>query len=148
VLFLGCYTIHAQEIITTAGDYSSNNSVSLSWTLGELVTGSFSDNNTSVVQGFQQPAIVTSVIETVKDINLQILLSPNPTSDRVNLWIENVSNAKLQYYLIDLNGKIILQNSIMTNRTEILFNTYTTGIYILKITNSGKPLKTFKIVKQ
>lgn len=147
-LFVGCCTIHAQEIVTAAGDYSSNSSVSLSWTLGELVTGSFADNNISVLQGFQQPTLITSIIETIKDIKLQVSLSPNPTSDRINLCIDKVDNEKLQYFLFDINGKILLQNPIMTNKTEILFNTYTAGIYILKVANSGKPLQTFKIVKQ
>ena len=45
---------NAQEVITTAGDYHSAASGSLSWTLGEVLTETYSTGLNSLTQGFNQ----------------------------------------------------------------------------------------------
>ncbi|OQX82230.1 MAG: hypothetical protein B6D64_00925 [Bacteroidetes bacterium 4484_276] len=43
------------EVIATSGGYFENAEISLSWTLGETVTETFSSGNVTLTQGFQQP---------------------------------------------------------------------------------------------
>ena len=49
----GQYT--SPEVIATAGDFFSNATVSISWTLGEITTETFTGSNVALTQGFQQP---------------------------------------------------------------------------------------------
>jgi len=57
-------------VIATAGDYSASSSVSLSWTLGEIATETFSNGGYILCQGFQQP--VTGI--AISGINLDLLV--------------------------------------------------------------------------
>jgi len=43
------------EVVATAGDYYEGTNVSLSWTLGELATETYTNGNVILTQGFQQP---------------------------------------------------------------------------------------------
>jgi len=51
--FLSAQTV-SPEVISTSGDYFSNASASLSWTLGELATETLTAGNITLTQGFQQ----------------------------------------------------------------------------------------------
>ena len=56
-------TITAQsvspEVVASAGDYFEGTNASLSWTLGEIATETYSNGNIILTQGFQQPVSVT-----------------------------------------------------------------------------------------
>ena len=44
-----------RQVISSAGDYSDNGSIKVSWTLGEPVIETFTNGNITLTQGFQQP---------------------------------------------------------------------------------------------
>ncbi|MBN1338670.1 MAG: hypothetical protein JXA03_05065 [Bacteroidales bacterium] len=46
-------------VVANAGNYSGNATASLSWTLGETITETFSDGTHVLTQGFQQPVAVS-----------------------------------------------------------------------------------------
>jgi hypothetical protein len=60
----------SQSVIASAGDYNSAGAASLSWTLGEIATETFSLGNYILTQGFQQP--VEGIVIT--GINLDLLV--------------------------------------------------------------------------
>lgn len=47
--------LHAQQVVASAGGYFEGNNVTLSWTLGEPVTETFTGSDVILTQGFQQP---------------------------------------------------------------------------------------------
>lgn len=53
-LFLGAQSV-SPEVISSAGDYFEGANASLSWTLGEIATETFSNGSVTLNQGFQQP---------------------------------------------------------------------------------------------
>ncbi len=57
------------EVTTSAGDYYYNGNISLSWSLGEIATETYSNGNVILTQGFQQPVSVT-----IQGINLDLLV--------------------------------------------------------------------------
>lgn len=44
-----------RDVVASSGDYFDNGSVSLSWTLGEIATETYTAGNVILTQGFQQP---------------------------------------------------------------------------------------------
>ena len=56
-------------VISSAGDYSAGTMVSLSWTLGELVTETLNNGSYTLTQGFQQP-----IDGVTLSINLDLLV--------------------------------------------------------------------------
>lgn len=57
-------------VITSSGDYMAGPDVSLSWTLGELATETFSNGCSILNQGFQQPILGISI----SGINLELFV--------------------------------------------------------------------------
>lgn len=57
------------EVISSAGDYYEGANVSLSWTLGEIATETYSNGNVILTQGFQQPFGIT-----IHGIDLDVLV--------------------------------------------------------------------------
>lgn len=50
-----CAQSVSPEVISSSGDYFEGSNGSLSWTLGEIATETFSNGNNILTQGFQQP---------------------------------------------------------------------------------------------
>lgn len=57
------------EVVTSSGDYYENANVSLSWTLGEIATETYTNGNVILTQGFQQPFGIT-----IHGIDLDVLV--------------------------------------------------------------------------
>ncbi len=151
ILILGLISVYflninAQEVISSSGDYFENATGSVSWTLGEAVTETFTDGTNILTQGFQQSRLSAVSVFELKDIGITVSVAPNPTVDFINLSINDTK--KISYELFDLNGKIIKQAKIHSNDTKISFSGYSYAVYFLKIKKDNKIIKTFKIVKQ
>lgn len=50
-----------RSVVASAGDYFQAAGISLSWTLGEIATETYSNGNTILTQGFQQPDITLRI---------------------------------------------------------------------------------------
>jgi hypothetical protein len=61
-----------QQVVATAGGYYDNVTGSLSWTLGEIATETFSNGGYILTQGFQQP--LTGIVITGIDLDLLLFL--------------------------------------------------------------------------
>ena len=134
------------EIISTSGNYDSNANNSISWTIGELVIDT-KDNLTNILtQGFHQDNYTITDFEDF-DLNYQISVYPNPTTNHVFIQMNN--DEYFQIYLFDLNGKLLLHSNHENGRAEIDLYSFAESTYLLKLYNSeNKLIKSFKILKQ
>jgi len=147
-MFIFCTVIQAQQVIATAGSTLSNSNGSMSFTIGEGVTKTFSRGDKAITQGFQQPNLLVSMINEAKDIGFTISAFPNPTSDIIKLSIDREEVEGLEYMIFDFNGKLLKKKNIETSETEVPFLELQNGIYIIKIVDGERELKIFKIIKQ
>ena len=74
--------------------------------------------------------------------------SPNPTRDIVQLKVNGEIIKKMDYILMDMNGKMLMKASISTSVTPINLSKLAQGMYVLTIIKEGKALQTFKVIKQ
>ena len=148
ILLLNAIAMQAQQVISTAGDYNSGTSNSLSWTLGEGVIETFTGTNVILTQGFQQSKLTINAIKEVPGNSLEISAYPNPTADFVTLKITTESVKNFKYMLYDLYGKLLAEQKLVNSETKIPFNNLASGTYLLKLINNNQDLKVFKIVKQ
>ena len=77
-----------QEVISSAGGYSVNGDLSISWTLGETIIPTFKSRDLVLTHGFQQRLILTTVEENI-EVSVKIKVFPNPASDVVNIQFES-----------------------------------------------------------
>ena len=122
-------------VVASSGNYSENNDVSLSWTLGEIAIETLEAETLILTQGFHQGNPVIDAIEKIIDENFRIKIYPNPTNQSVTVEIFRRDPGKVMLEVIDLNGKLLSNKLIeeTKNKTEIDFSPYSPATYYLRI---------------
>jgi hypothetical protein len=160
---IGCFLIIlsccglclAQQVISTAGDHYVNGTAQLSWTIGEPVISTFNNGSNILTQGMHHGLLLIDAIEEIELPGLEISAFPNPANEFVNLKVTNALTGQpdemckeLSFQLYDMNGKVIMQNQIVSTETLIKMYNYAPSTYFLKVSIDKKSVKTFKIIKQ
>ncbi|HLF32731.1 MAG TPA: T9SS type A sorting domain-containing protein [Cyclobacteriaceae bacterium] len=140
--------IHAQDAVSGSGGDATGSGGTASYTLGQIAYSILSGAGGKVSQGVQQPYEVRVLGGIEEGISLQYKIFPNPTHDYVTLRIENILIGNLMYRLFDLNGKILQDHKIENGETPIGLGGYDASVYLLKVTDDFKELKTFLIIKK
>ncbi|MBN2778609.1 MAG: T9SS type A sorting domain-containing protein [Bacteroidales bacterium] len=146
---LGLTGLQAQESVNGTGGNASGSGGSVSYSVGQVGYQTHSGTSGSIAEGIQQPyeISVASELEEAKGINLSVSAYPNPTTDFLNLKVENFDNTNLSYQLFDINGKLFESKKITGDQTSIVMSNLVSATYFVKVTESNKEVKTFKIIK-
>lgn len=115
-----------------------------------LTVGTTFTNQANIYFDYNFP-IVTNIesttIEALSASNFEIndvVISPNPTSDFINIQFKNAADFKTEIY--DIVGK---QIGNFKNTNQIDVSNFNSGIYIIKITDfESKTVKTQKFIKK
>jgi hypothetical protein len=149
ILCLGSSTIYAQQDADAAGGDASGSGGTASFSIGQVVYTYVSGSSGSSNQGVQQPYefFFPAGINETKGISLSMTAFPNPTQSIVNLKIESQSIENFTFQLYDVDGKKITEQVINEAMTVVPMQALAAGTYVLEVSNSGKQLKTFTIIK-
>lgn len=150
VLGLGLSGLRAQTATTAAGGLASGSGGTVSYSAGQAVyTTQTGGANGSVAQGVQQPFEISVVteIEGASGISMQCIAFPNPASAFVKLTTGDSKADNLSYKLYEMNGKLLQNNKIAGNSSNIVISNLAPATYLLKVFQSNKEVKTFKIIK-
>ncbi|MFO7933787.1 MAG: T9SS type A sorting domain-containing protein [Bacteroidales bacterium] len=135
----------AQEVIATSGTVFENGNGSISFTVGEAVTGTLSSAATVLTQGFQQPFDL--YIPSTGDLfDLHLSVFPNPAKGEILIHMDHPSG--FQYQLYDIQGVLLAEGILTATETGIDLSSFESAVYILQVFNMSGEKKTFKIVKQ
>ncbi len=152
LLFIGIVGIgNAQTIenVTFSSAASSDNSfqpvmgtpygASLSGAGGSLeVSASYGESN------YEESSLSAQELS----IQSNIRVFPNPTTYMVNVDLSQLTQGDYQLYLVDLQGKVIYQQTTTEKSIELDMRNYSTGSYVLKVQTKGtQQLDTFQIIK-
>lgn len=138
------------DVIATAGDFYSNASGSVSWTLGEPMGETYTSANNNLTQGFQQPwDFGTGLPPGSNPVDADVF--PNPTADVVNLQFDNASSGQ---YVIEVYNALGQQMSAVqftaapSARATVSLAEHANGIYFITVRKvDGTETSTFKITK-
>jgi len=143
----------AQESVNTTGGEASGGGGTASYSVGQVVyTTQTGAGGNSVAQGVQQPyeiSVVTGITEA-KGISLNVSAYPNPTTDYLVVKVDastTLSIQKLQYWVFDINGKLLQTVKATGQETIIETNNLVSGSYFVKVIHRENEIKVFKIVK-
>jgi len=141
------------QVNAAAGNYYSGKNAKLQWTIGEVVTETFSNNNNKLTQGFYQTKITITDISELPIINYQLSIYPNPTSSAITIETDGLKE-KTFVELYDMNGKTLHSETLISSLSgrsggAINLENYSTGNYLLLLkSTNNKTIKSFKISKQ
>ena len=140
--------LQAQETVPATGGEATGEGGTSSYSVGQITYTTDNGTNGSVAKGVQQPyeiSIVTGIEAT--NINLELSVYPNPTTDRLTLAVKDTELNNLKFQLYDLSGKLIQQDQLREQNTQINMQNLAAATYLLKVTDSNKVVKTFKIIR-
>ncbi|MEL7530106.1 MAG: T9SS type A sorting domain-containing protein [Bacteroidota bacterium] len=151
VLLLASLSLGAQnvkltpEVVASAGDSYTSNTLNVDWTLGEIMTETF-DGSIVLTQGFQQPSLSTTAIGGPVSSFGIVKVYPNPTSS--SLSIEREKQGELQLLLLDMRGSVIQRTSTTGLLHQLDLSELPKGIYVLRMSDREQASQSFRIVKQ
>jgi hypothetical protein len=144
ISFFSVGLLSAQEVVSTQGDSYSSGVANIDFTIGEVVIDTGTDGSNDLTQGFHQTNwTFVSVQDHVS--NYEVDVYPNPTQDLLKIQTGDYNN--VSYTLFDSQGRIVLQNQLISDLTTIQVAHLATGTYTLRLNNKEENLKTFTLIK-
>jgi hypothetical protein len=149
IAYIGMAGLFAQSAVVAAGGDASGNGGSVSFSVGQPFYIQLNGSDGSVSQGLQQPyeISVSTALNQTHGIQLNMSVFPNPTTDFLTLTLGNDVSSNFEYYLYDINGKLMENKGITGNTTPIDMHNYHSSIYFLKVLQNSLEVKVFKIIK-
>jgi Secretion system C-terminal sorting domain len=145
----------AMETLNTSGNDALGSAGSVSYSIGQVFFTYIGESVYNVAQGIQQTHLAddTENIDPPEDIDspeVAIVVYPNPTTDYVNLSMKGVDleNGQNTYQLFSYQGKLLRQQIIEEDLTEINLSNLSSSIYLLQVFVKNKIWKSFKILKK
>jgi len=92
----------------------------------------------------------TTAIDQVNSTGTNMLLYPNPVTDRLQVRYESVTEENVQVQLIDIQGRVLYQQNIKsqqgTNYVNIPVGSFQNGLYLCKL-QKGNNIEISKFIK-
>ena len=142
-------SVSAQQfLLSTAGNSATNSESSISWSLGELATSTYSANGVTLTQGFQQPTLQVSTLIEEPDQVANIKVYPNPVAYQLTVDLTENKTETYKLALYNMQGKLLKVQTLEGTHATFNFRDLASGQYLLKISAENRLLKTYKVVKQ
>jgi len=138
----------AQETSNTAGGNAFGNGGNVAFSIGQIVYTSNTGSSGNISPGVQHAYEIFILGTEESESNSSFIVFPNPITENLTLENSISYNQKLEYQLLDMQGKLIGKGSINSAQTLIMANSLTNGTYFLHVLKQGnKKVQTFKIIK-
>jgi hypothetical protein len=140
--------VQAQESVNASGGDATGIGGTIAYSIGQVVYTTNNGDNGIVAQGVQHAyeIFTISIMETT--LNITLIVFPNPTTENLTLEISNYKNEKLSYQLIDMEGKLLSNEQLLSRQTQIHTANLPAATYFINVVNEGnKKVQSFKIIK-
>ncbi|HTF81137.1 MAG TPA: T9SS type A sorting domain-containing protein [Cytophagales bacterium] len=148
IFLIFAVTAAAQQVVTTAGGSQVQSNGSSSWTLGEVSVETYKSTTGTATQGMQQPSLQIVAHSSTTNLNIQASVYPNPTSNSIQLILQEIALSNITYSIGNSSGIQLLNGKIEMAESIIDLGALPAATYLLKILNNGIEQKSFKIIKQ
>jgi len=139
---------NAQESLNATGGNAAGDGGTVAYSYGQLVYNTNTDSQGSIAQGVQQPFEISTILGNEQySIHLSATIYPNPAVSSLTLAINDYNLDNLHYQLFDINGRLIRNENISNNATIVDMNQLQAAVYLLKVIEKNKEIKTFKVIK-
>ncbi len=147
---LCCQATLERQVINNSGDSYSGAGFSLTYSVGEAVTGTLQRQSVILIEGFIQPVGQEKVNVDFEENNIDIIAYPNPTSQLLTLNIVSLKNpdyGSLSASVVNILGETVYwQAELAPDKHTIDFSEFPSGVYFVIIGKAGLT-KRMKVVK-
>ena len=144
------FSVQAQtshQVLSATGGDASGSGGTVAYSVGQIVYTTNTGNTGSVAQGVEQAYEISSVGIKETALNISLSVFPNPTSDFLTLKVEDYNNEALSYNLLDEQGKLVMNEQITNQDTQVAMSSLARGAYFINVLQANKKIQTFKIIK-
>ena len=138
-----------REVISSQGEsVELDSGVYVTQTIGQHYVASYSIDNLTVQQGYQQ-SFWNSLINSNEEFNVDINFYPNPTIDYVNFNFSNLESSDLNVLVFDYAGRVLITTKIDIEnyKTKLDLSSLPSGSYLIYL-NTNKFNYHTKIIKK
>jgi hypothetical protein len=136
----------SKQVIGAAGKTLSNSNLSLSYTVGEPIVGLMSNAGMQLSNGNHNGLNIQALNIEDNNLNVQIKIYPNPTSQFIFVSHPYKNTFKVQ--ITDINGKQIYVGNL-NNEQALDISAYAEGMYLLTLIGDADSKKnTYKLLKK
>lgn len=136
------------SINVTGGNISSAEG-SVSYSIGQVYYSSYTGKESYVTEGVQQPLIISKTpIDKKEEDSFKVVAYPNPVTNYLKIEASTYTDRSLSYHLMDLHGRLLQEARIGKAGAEVDVSRLSVAMYLLRISDNGKFIKTIKILKQ
>lgn len=140
--------LHGQQVVSTLGGFQQTTTGSISSTMGETSTETYSNASGSITQGFQQCFIQIIPGASIETLNYDLVVYPNPTSDAITIKTNNGLIDELSVSIYDSDGRAMDLIFLNSPVSRIDLTNFRAGTYILQLKDRNqRTLRTFTIIK-
>lgn len=146
----------SQQAVVSSGGEAEGSGGSISYTVGQIFYHTHGAGHT-VSEGVQQPYEISVITAVSSDPGISLTVYPNPTRDFLQLQLEQYSHEKMEFFILDNQGRLAEKGLITSETTRIAMAHLEAGIYFLRVyrfhdhsllPGTGKTqVITFRIVK-
>ena len=138
----------AQESINASGGGASGSGGTVTYSVGQVAYTTHTNASVAVSQGVQQAYEVFMVGFKETELNISLLVFPNPTAHHLTLQISDYKNENLSYQLFDMQGKLLKTGQVKAKQTQINTKFLPSATYFLNVINQeNKKVQSYKIIK-
>lgn len=140
-----------RTIVGSAGKSFTSSSLTVDFSVGEMVVFTAHWGNLTLTQGFIQPEIsLLSNTQTITN-HYEMQCFPNPATDHVTLVLPQGKSGKYLIELFDMNGKKYFTRNEQVNdnnsNIQLDLSEVSAGVYFIKVSNETEKTGMLKIVK-
>lgn len=147
--------LHSQSlvnrVVATGGSFSASSSFRISYTIGDVLVKELQSSGFILSTGFQQYWDISVGIDDLPD-EIRITAYPNPVSENLYIRFGDQSYPDILFQVMSLTGIELIRReysgSLATHNFEINTSELPPGIYLLRVSDSNRLLKTVKLVKE
>lgn len=143
-----CQELHHEIISSQGKNVELDSGVYVTQTIGQHSIASYSMDNLTVQQGYQQ-SFWNSLINSNEEFNTEITFYPNPTIDYVNFNFSNLEYSDLNVLVFDYAGRVLITTKIDIEnyKTKLDLSSLPSGSYLIYL-NTNKFNYHTKIIKK
>lgn len=146
-LTLASFNLISQSVISPAGGMLIGINGSANCTIGQIVYSTNIGTTGSEVQGVNQPKTY-QIPTSVNEKDLELHLYPNPTSENITITTNLQDRDTYRYLVINLQGQAVKNGSIKSLQTLVNLKNLPPSLYLIKIIDQNRTIKTYKVTKR
>jgi len=135
------------EVFSSIGGENKTGNAILTYTMGEPIFETLSNNASIVTQGFNQTITLSALLTKLQEINtLQVTVFPNPVQNLLNVSMA-MQNSGFEVHVIDIYGRTALRKNLTSNQEALDLSHLEAGTYIFIVRSGFKNMYVTKIQK-